>query len=992
LKTPWPRVCAALFAAVILVAGSVPIPGFMSAANENNMKADKSDASSEAAFPDGSPAIREEPYYYDKLNEWKKKGVTAGTEQLKVAANRFVRSSDDVKVGTYKGESGVVLFSEPKGWVEFELDAASDGLYEFWVEYAPFSQEEGGNRQPLVVSVTWNGAYPFVEAKSAKLTRYFKDRLPEKFDEEGNQVRALTDELNDWRTEPFRDSEGAYAQPLQWHVNKGTNVIRIEASMQPFALKSIAFKPAEAIPSYRDVRAPGQSTASTDVDMIVLEAEQMAFKSSTSILTRYDRDPLTTPKSLDLIRFNTLGGPYWSKGGQKVGWKFSVPADGMYKIGFRANQSFRKNLISFRTIAIDGKVLFRELLNFPFRYRSGWSEYVLANDQGVPYEIFLTKGEHTLEMQANYEPYMPVIDQIDQISEELRAISIDIRSATGNREDRYRAWDVETKMPWLIERFASLEKRLRELSGLLVAINGAADNVSQAILATAKDISELLKDPDNIPNSQLDIGVMQQRLDSQRTILMQSPLQLDKIYIVPAAGKFPRMKANLAEKIAGTLATLLHSFRDRNQFGKQRDDELNVWMFWGRDYVDSLQQLADEQFTPKYGIKVRINLVQSADLLILAQAAGILPDVALGVPSDKPFELAIRDVALDLTSMPGGKELLAKYHPGTLLPYYYRQGYYGIPETMNHKVLFYRKDILRQLGLEVPNTWDDVFLMLPTLLQNNYNFYIDPNDFTALFFQNDAEIYERNGLRTALNQPAAHRAFKMWTDLFTKYGLEREVASFYNHFRRGTMPIGIADFNQYMQLLVAAPEIMNEWGIAPVPGTVQPDGTVARWIGGVNTVSAMLFKQTPEHKREQAWQFLRWYLSDEIQTEYGLHLEQYGGETFRWNSANIRAFANMPWRPEDLNVFLEQWQWYKEVPNVPGGYMTKRQLQFAWNRTTINYEPPRTSLEKAVREINRELLRKQQEFHIVDQDGNMVQTLDLPQINESWKGANPDGK
>ena len=76
-------------------------------------------------------------------------------------------------------------------------------------------------------------------------------------------------------------------------------------------------------------------------------------------------------------------------------------------------------------------------------------------------------------------------------------------------------------------------------------------------------------------------------------------------------------------------------------------------------------------------------------------------------------------------------------------------------------------------------------------------------------------------------------------------------------------------------------------------------------------------------------------MSEDIQTEFGLNLEQYRGETFRWNSANVHAFANMPWKQDDLSVILDQWQWMQEWPNVAGGYMTARELGFAWNNALL---------------------------------------------------------
>lgn len=964
---------------------------------KGNSTAYASEQPSSAVNETGSGGLRSrlspggtEPFYEELRGQWDKEAIPPAQAAVEIKADRWLSKSDRAEAGSYKGQDGALLLGQSGGWVEYEVDVPQEGLYELHATYDPIVAEKSGGLQRIVLAVEINGSYPFVEARSMTLERTFRDRQPIKFDDEGNQMRSLIEETSTWSTGPLRDTNGAYAEPLLWHLKQGKNTIRLESMLQPVALGAILLKPKERIPTYQEFHAGiPDSAVRNNESVIEIEAEQFSSKNASSIQVQYNRDPMTTPESLNAIRFNTAGGWSWYKGGQAVTWEIDIPEDGLYKLGMRANQNFRSNLTVFRTISIDGKVPFQEMMNYPFPYSSGWQGATLQDAEGNPYEFYLAKGRHTLRMEANYERYMPLLVQIEGMLDEFKAISSDLRTATGNREDRYRVWDVENDIPGITDRLRTLASQLNQLSDRMIGINGKADSVSQSFLSSAKDIEDLLDDPNEIPASQLTIGTLQEKLINQRKDLMDSPLELDRIAVVPAGGEFPRMTANWWEKLKGMLSSLLYSFDARNSISKQKNDEINVWMFWGRDYVNELQQLADEQFTPKYGVKVRINLVQSSELLILGNAAGIIPDVALGVPSGMPFELAVRHAAYDLTKLPGADDLLKRYSPGTLTPYYYEGGYYAVPETMNFKVLFYRKDILKQLGLSVPNTWDDVYDMLPTLLQNEYNFYVEPGDYSYLFMQNGAELYTPDGLSTAINEPEAFDAFKRWTDLFNKHGLEQQVQSFYNQFRKGTIPIGISDFNQYMQLLVAAPEIMEDWAIAPVPGTVQKDGSIARWIGGSQSVSSMMFKGSSDQKRDLAWQFLQWYLSDETQTEFGLNLEQYSGETFRWNSSSVKAFANMPWKQEDLHVFMEQWKWMREFPNVPGGYMSGRELGFAWNRAVIDGETPRISLEKAEREINRELIRKQREFHIKSEDGSVLKTLDLPQMAEPWKGADP---
>lgn len=932
-----------------------------------------------------------EPYYYEIEQKWKSEGIKLGNHNAKIEAGSFSNKSTDagVTLESYHGEENVLLWSKPTGWVEYHFDVEDEGLYEIALDYTPFLQEDGGTRQSVILNLQVNGSYPFRESRSIELKREFRDEKPQ-YDDNGNQIRSLVEEVTGWKTEALRDSGGNNVEPLLFHMKKGENIIRLQVLREAVALKSVEIKSPEIYKTYQEVKEKYPANSSISGKFITIEAEKFSKKNSTSIQVQYDRDPLTTPESLKKIKFNTLGGTNWYQGGQAVTWEFEVPENGLYKIGFRGLQNFRKNLSTFRTVYIDGKIPFEEMKQFQILYETGWQEIILQNKNESPYSFYLEKGKHTISLEATYEPFVPLIAQMDELSTEIRAISQELTLATGNQDDQFRVWNVEEELPGLLDKLKAIKKQVEHMTTQMLEINGERSNVSQALESIIQDITFLLEEPGEIPNSLVRISALQDKLETQRQELMNSPLQADRFYIAPVGTEFPHMTANWFEKVQGTFHSLLYSFSDQNQLQQQSDKELNVWMMWGRDYAEELQQLANQQFTPKYGIKVNVNLIQDTNLLILAKAAGIMPDVALGVPSGMPFEMAVRGAAKDISTMPGADEILKQYAPGTILPYYYDGGTYGIPETINFKVLFYRKDILDQLGLEVPQTWEDVYDMLPTLLQNQLNFYADPKDFSYMLYQNGVELYSADGISTGLDQPEAFQAFEEWTNLFNLHGMDRQVQSFYQQFRKGTFPIGIADFNQYMQLLVAAPEIMDAWGIAPIPGHINESGENVRWAGGtgVDTTSMMLFNDTPEEKQSLAWEFIKWYSSPEVQTEYGLNLEQFRGETFRWNSANVQAFRSMPWREPDLQAILEQWKWVKDIANVPGGYMTTRQLDFAWNQTVLEGGVPRIELEKAIKAIKRELNRKQSEFHLIDENNKVLNPLDVPIITEPWEGVN----
>ena len=44
--------------------------------------------------------------------------------------------------------------------------------------------------------------------------------------------------------------------------------------------------------------------------------------------------------------------------------------------------------------------------------------------------------------------------------------------------------------------------------------------------------------------------------------------------------------------------------------------------------------------------------------------------------------------------------------PGTFLPFMYEGKVYGLPETQDFYLTFYRKDVLGMLNITVPSTWE----------------------------------------------------------------------------------------------------------------------------------------------------------------------------------------------------------------------------------------------------------------------------------------------
>lgn len=297
------------------------------------------------------------------------------------------------------------------------------------------------------------------------------------------------------------------------------------------------------------------------------------------------------------------------------------------------------------------------------------------------------------------------------------------------------------------------------------------------------------------------------------------------------------------------------------------------------------------------------------------------------------------------------------------------------------------------LHLPIPDTMEDVKKLLPELQRYGLNFY-DPLAQTGgnkqiwltspFIYQNGGELFTKDGAKTAIDSEQAIAGIKEMTDLFTVYNLPLNVPNFYNHFRDGSLPIGISNFTTYIQLMSAAPEISGLWKIAPMPGVAGKDDAVERWAAGTAQTS-IIFKNS---KRQQdAWELLQWWTSTDTQVKFGNRMQTIYGPTFMWNTANLDAFQQMAWPSSDIKVVQEQWKWLKDTPHIPGDYMLERQLSDAWNKIVFDGVNPRRAIEDATILTNRQLAKKLEEFGFM-KNGAWVKPLKVPALPGTERQGN----
>lgn len=933
-----------------------------------------------------------EPTYYEVQAAWYEQGYRE-VEDVHIVINpwEFVewgydpQYTDEPKWEVVHGLGGrdvdALIWDKEESWLVWEVYVPKTGLYNMMIEYYPLE----GKRATIQRDIKINGQYPFNEAKRLIFTRTWRDSEPPKQDNRGNDTRPRQEEVVVWRTSYFEDQYRTYRDPFLFLLHEGVNRIEMRAIREPMAVAAIHIVSPQLPPTYAEVLADYEAKGYKPVEntFVKIQAELAYLKAQPTLRMEYGWDPEAEPLAKTNFRLNLFGGGRWRYGEHWVQWKFEVPEDGLYKLGFKARQSNTDRLPVIRSVKIDGEYPALEWKEVTFVYDRNWKIYEPLTEDGEPMLVYLTKGEHVLEMTPAVGPLRRTLMTLQATITHMGKISRAITMITGPDPDPNFDWQIDRQVPGLLDMLQALAAGLRAEEAFVREYVGQT-RLADQLNMTASVLEDMVRRPDSIPFRLQEFTTQESSLASWVLRLQESPLTLDYIVIASPDTVFPEVKATPFERFRSSVESFLLSFEvDYTGVGSVYGAEgeevegkvLTVWIGRGREWAMIVKEMIEEDFTPSTGIYVNVNVIPpgQADIgsqlsvVLLAAATGTSPDVTIGSNSTLPVEFAIRNGVVNLNQFPDYEEVAKRFRPGALIPYRYTNaqgvtGDYALPETQGFQMLFYRIDLLAQVGLKPPDTWDEVIQMLPTLQQFNMNFYYSsaPSAFTPILFQHGGSYYTPDGYFSALDTPEALQAFDLWTSLFAQYRVPIE-ASFYNRMRSGEMPIGVADYYTYVQLSTTAPELTGWWEMRPIPGVRKPDGTIDRSTGGAADVGVIY---SSSKMKEEAWEFLKWWTSAEVQERYARELEALLGVEARWNTANVEALTNLPWPIKDIAAILEQWQWFREMPVVLGGYYTARHVENAWNRVVLQGMHVREALEIAVKDINRELRKKQEEFGI----------------------------
>jgi len=124
----------------------------------------------------------------------------------------------------------------------------------------------------------------------------------------------------------------------------------------------------------------------------------------------------------------------------------------------------------------------------------------------------------------------------------------------------------------------------------------------------------------------------------------------------------------------------------------------------------------------------------------------------------------------------------------------------------------------------------------------------------------------------------------------------------------------------------------------------------------------MMIATDDEQKKQNSWQFMKWWANADTQVRFGREIEALLGASARYNTANRDAFSRLSWSVEDIEVLGAQWDQTVGIREVPGGYFTGRHIANAVRKCINEKADTRETIIDYSIKIDEEITKKRNEF------------------------------
>ena len=677
-------------------------------------------------------------------------------------------------------------------------------------------------------------------------------------------------------------------------------------------------------------------------------------------------------------------------------------------------------------------VPFKEAYNTKFDYSKDWQSTYLGDGENEFWFHFEEGVEYTLYLECSLGSLRSLIQRVENSLTKINSAYLRILQLTGSDPDDTRDYSFDVVMPDVLISLAleaielsEVKKGFEELCGTNGSHIATLDTIAILLDTMSADYGRNVAA--NMSNLKSYLGTLGTWInDSKRSSMM-----VDSIHILSSsadASALPRANAGFFESVGFEISSFFSSFfTDYDAMGlttipTEDTVTVDVWLASGRDQSQIWRTMIDAKdgFTDSTGTAVTLKLVTGGTLLP-SILSGKGPDVYIGLGAADVINYAIREAVVGVSgndpvldrkgeedgvgsayndvfnvryytyrNSDGTYTRSTEYDPTKELTFvsqtydeYAEENFveaaldtlelcdvfYGVPATMSFEMMFYRMDILADLGEEVPETWGELLALLPALQANNMNIGVSyTNALENMLYQEGGSIWrfeddaEYQGAAIGLDTDVALECFEFVCRLYSDYSFPVSFDAS-NRFRTGEMPLVIGSYaGTYNTLVVYATEIAGLWEFCSLPGSVRDDGTFN--YNSTAAISATVLLAGCEDNILDAWQFTQWESSADVQATYGNKMVALIGPSAKYETANVKAIKNLSWTAKEYAAIEDQIKNLSSIVNYPGSYIYGRYVKFAFLDVQNEGANPVDALTTYIDTINVEISRKRSEFKL----------------------------
>ena len=384
-------------------------------------------------------------------------------------------------------------------------------------------------------------------------------------------------------------------------------------------------------------------------------------------------------------------------------------------------------MFTSRRILINNEIQFREASSIRFKYNSGWQSTAASNGT-ENFTFYFKKGENTVTFETVLGDMTDYVYRVEQLIDSLNAAYKEMLQLTGPTPDAYRDYGFNRLVPDAVQTIRNSAVELYTIADELKNITGElGDQV--ATLNTIAILFETMGDDEyEIAPNFVTFKNYIIALSNWLYAALNQPLKIDYFTVQGEKDPLPKAKSNFFESIGFEIKAFIGSFymdyttvdfKSDVEFSKENTVEAWITSALGRDDALITRNLVDTYFTPESGITVKMKVITTG--LTEAILAGIGPDIAT-MSSVDTITWGLRNAVEALDEMDGFDEVMTWVDEAAVTPLQMTNAKgefhtYGLPQTLDFYMMFYRADVLKAAGVEVPKTWQDLKDILPALRQ-----------------------------------------------------------------------------------------------------------------------------------------------------------------------------------------------------------------------------------------------------------------------------------